>query len=105
MASSGQEQEKDKEADRGVRFNDDKQEIEPSTHLQPTETPSGTRSRPDVPANIQQELRDLSISMQKSNVQAKRMENFQYEPMSLPPSRVCPFSTSSERLSNFPATS
>lgn len=36
----------------------------------------------------QQELRNVCISMQKSRLQAKRLENFSYEPMSLPPSRV-----------------
>ena len=36
----------------------------------------------------EQELRSLSSTLQQSRVQAKRMENFSFEPVSLPPSRV-----------------
>ena len=63
--------------ERGVRFADDEKQ--------------------EVDAEVQQELRDLSISMKKSQVQAKRLENFSFEPVSLPPSRV-QYSTFFDRL-------
>ena len=79
----------EKEPEQGVRFSNINKEIEPDVNLDhPTDTHSNPRARPDVPPQVQQELRDLTISMQTSQLQAKRMANFAYEPMSLPPSRV-----------------
>ena len=65
-------------ADSGVRFSDKNDEIEPDP-----------QDRQDVSPEVQKELRDLSITMQKSRLQSKRMENFAFEPVSLPASRVC----------------
>ena len=76
-------------ADQNVRFSDNNQEIEPSQELHHTITETDGKERQDVPPEIQKELRDLSISMQKSHLQSRRMENFAFEPVSLPTSRVC----------------
>lgn len=78
----------DKESHQGVRFSGVNKEIEPDVNLEPTATGPDSSARSEVPPKVQQELRDLSISMQKCQLQAKRMQNFAYEPMSLPTSRV-----------------
>lgn len=75
-------------AEQGVRFSDKDQEIQPSHSLDETQSGDDPRSRQDVPPEVQKELRDLSISVQKSRLQTKRMENFAFEPVSLPASRV-----------------
>lgn len=63
----------------GVRFSDRNQEIEPPAHA---------RDRDDLSPEAQAELRNLSITLQNSRLHASRMENFAFEPVSLPPSRV-----------------
>ena len=75
-------------ADQGVRFNNETVEIEPSQQLEQTQTEDDPSSRQDVPPEVQKEIRDLSINMQKSRLQSRRMENFAFEPVSLPASRV-----------------
>ena len=74
-----------------VRFSDVNQEIEPEGALQHVTGLTGAgESAPKEPLSPQaeQELRNLSSTLQQSRIQAKRMENFSFEPVSLPPSRV-----------------
>jgi hypothetical protein len=74
-----------------VRFSDVNQEIEPEKAVEGLceLTGSGKDAR-DGPlsASAEEELRNLSSTLQKSRCQARRMENFSFEPVSLPPSRV-----------------
>jgi hypothetical protein len=74
-----------------VRFSDVTQEIEPEEAVRDVAELTGTDKAPnDGPLSPQaeEELRNLSSTLQKSRMQAKRMENFSFEPVSLPPSRV-----------------
>ena len=73
-----------------VRFSDVNQEIEPEEALQhvTTLTGAGEQEKEVLSPEAEQEIRNLSMSLQKSRCQARRMENFAYEPVSLPPSRV-----------------
>ena len=74
-----------------VRFSDVNQEIEPAAALQPVSdlTGAGQDEKEPLSPEAEQELRNLSKTLQQSRCQARRMENFSYEPMSLPASRVC----------------
>ncbi|KAH3909508.1 hypothetical protein HBH56_157450 [Parastagonospora nodorum] len=85
MASPAQEQ------SQSVRFSDVNQEIEPEKAVEPlcdlTGSGKGARDGPMSP-EAEEELRNLSTTLQKSRCQAKRMENFSFEPVSLPPSRA-----------------
>jgi hypothetical protein len=85
MASPVSEQ-----APQSVRFSDINQEIEPEGALQHVTglTGAGETSKEPLSPQAEQELRNLSSTLQQSRVQAKRMENFSFEPVSLPPSRV-----------------
>lgn len=78
------------EAAQTVRFSDVNQEIEPPNSLQHVSDTSGAGKQEKEPlsAEAEQELRNLSMTLQKSRCQAMRMENFSYEPVSLPASRV-----------------
>ncbi|KAF3044079.1 serine/threonine protein kinase [Didymella heteroderae] len=73
-----------------VRFSDVNQEIEPEGALQHVTglTGAGETSKEPLSPQAEQELRNLSSTLQQSRVQAKRMENFSFEPVSLPPSRA-----------------
>lgn len=74
-----------------VRFSDVNEEIEPEGALQHVTGLTGageTASKEPLSPQAEQELRNLSSTLQQSRVQAKRMENFSFEPVSLPPSRV-----------------
>lgn len=73
-----------------VRFSDVNQEIEPDTALQHVSTLTGTGEKREeqLSPEAEKELRNLSMTLQKSRCQARRMENFSYEPVSLPASRV-----------------
>lgn len=81
----------------GVRFAAQNQEIEPETVLQQVESLTGTEGKPREPLGpeAQEELRNLATSLQTSRLQSKRLENFTYEPVSLPASRVSDFATDS----------
>jgi hypothetical protein len=85
MASTAQE------PAQSVRFSDVNQEIEPEVSAEHMADPTGSardaRAEPLSP-QAEEELRSLSASLQKSRCQARRMENFSFEPVSLPPSRV-----------------
>ncbi|KAJ4342645.1 Nitrogen permease reactivator protein [Didymella glomerata] len=73
-----------------VRFSDVNQEIEPEGALRHVTglTGAGETSKEPLSPQAEQELRNLSSTLQQSRVQAKRMENFSFEPVSLPPSRA-----------------
>lgn len=74
----------------GVRFASHNEEIEPERALQHVETLTGAEGRPREPLGpeAQEELRNLASSLQSSRLQSRRLENFTYEPMSLPASRA-----------------
>jgi hypothetical protein len=73
-----------------VRFSDVNQEIEPAAAVQHVSDLAGAGHDVNEPLSpeAEQELRNLSMTLQKSRCQARRLENFSYEPMSLPASRV-----------------
>lgn len=74
-----------------VRFSDVHQEIEPEEAVRDVAELTGTAKAPEdgpLSPHAEEELRNLSSTLQKSRMQAKRMENFSYEPVSLPASRV-----------------
>jgi hypothetical protein len=86
MALPGQDQ------PQSVRFSDVNQEIEPEKAVEIVCDLTGVgRDARDGPLSpeAEEELRNLSSTLQNSRCQAKRMENFSFEPVSLPPSRVC----------------
>jgi hypothetical protein len=77
-----------------VRFTSENETIDPENSLEQVETPTSPpkrESRDDLTEETQEELKNLSITMQKSRLQTKRMEHFAYDPVSLPPSRVSSF--------------
>lgn len=70
-----------------VRFSDDHQVIEPppaANHV-PQE---GDSPEQGLSPQAEEEIRTISKSLQQGRCQARRMENFSFEPMSLPASRV-----------------
>ncbi|KAI9694065.1 MAG: serine/threonine protein kinase [Bathelium mastoideum] len=73
-----------------VRFTSINQEISAESDLQHMETPTGPDHPPtqQLSHEAQVELRNLCGTLQKSKIQATRMEHFTYEPVSLPPSRA-----------------
>jgi hypothetical protein len=81
----------DSDQKHAVRFNSQDDEIDPATSLQHVETLTGSHRPEELTEEAQEELKNLSITLQKSRLQAKRLENFSFEPVSLPPSRVRPF--------------
>jgi len=64
-----------------VRFSDTTEEIAAPANHQIDDVSAG----PYVPPEMATQLRNLSASMQSS-----RLANYNFEPVSLPPSRVCP---------------
>ncbi|KAF2659197.1 Pkinase-domain-containing protein [Lophiostoma macrostomum CBS 122681] len=85
MTSPAQEQ-----PAQGVRFSEVNEEIEPDQALKHVATLTGAGGEPkeELSPEAQEELRNLSITLQKSRCQARRMENFSFEPVSLPASRA-----------------
>jgi hypothetical protein len=72
-----------------VRFSSQDEEIDPVSSLELVKTLTTPSDAPDqLSAEAQQELKNLAMSLQTSRLQTKRMENFSFEPVSLPPSRV-----------------
>jgi hypothetical protein len=74
-----------------VRFTSENETIAPESSLEQIEaltSPPKRVSRNDLTEEAQEELKNLSITLQKSRLQTKRMEHFAYDPVSLPPSRV-----------------
>ena len=80
----------EKQAPQTVRFKSQNDEIEPSSAVQTIEptTSSGDTPREEISPEAEEELRNLSKSLQTARLQAKRLENFAFEPVSLPVSRV-----------------
>ena len=66
----------------GVRFSERNQEIAPVRNA------PGRYVRDDLSPEAQAELRNLSMTLQNSRIQASRMGDFAFEPVSLPASRV-----------------
>ncbi|KAF2201251.1 kinase-like protein [Delitschia confertaspora ATCC 74209] len=96
MASTEKEQ-----LQQTVRFSSVNQEIEPEISLQDVQSPIGVgedRAEQLSPA-AEEEIRNLSMNIQKSRCQARRLENFSFEPMSLPASRA-PSPSSATRVSS-----
>lgn len=72
-----------------VRFSSKLQEIEPTHSLPVAETiPSEDQELGTLSPEVQAELQALSLSTTNSQLQHRRMSNFAFEPVSLPPSRV-----------------
>lgn len=75
-----------------VRFSEVHEEIEPAQAVRDvadlTSSPAEAPQHGPLSPQAEAELRSLSSTLQKSRMQAKRMENFSFEPVSLPPSRV-----------------
>ncbi|KAH8728824.1 hypothetical protein GQ44DRAFT_702041, partial [Phaeosphaeriaceae sp. PMI808] len=81
----------DQEQTQSVRFSDVNQEIEPDKAVDPLFKLTGSGQEVHegpLSPQAEEELRNLSSSLLKSRCQAKRMENFSFEPVSLPPSRA-----------------
>ena len=86
-----------------VRFNPVHQEISPPAQLESEsltsqETPGtpahDAESREDISDEAKQGIRDLAKSLTHSNAMSSaRMNHFVFDPVSLPPSRVCVYST------------
>ncbi|KIW01965.1 hypothetical protein, variant [Verruconis gallopava] len=66
-----------------VRFESQVEEIEPEHSLDQVRTLTGHDGREELSPEARQELRSLAVNMQKT-----RLQNFNYEPVSLPVSRV-----------------
>ncbi|KAF1990754.1 Pkinase-domain-containing protein [Aulographum hederae CBS 113979] len=72
-----------------VRFSSQNEVIEPNENsLQQVETQSRAKERDDLSPEAREELQNLSSTLRQSRLQTKRLENFAYEPVSLPPSRA-----------------
>lgn len=73
-----------------VRFASVNQEIEPAHSLQSLSTlPSNiSASNQEFSSEAQEEIRNLSRSLQSSPLQQRRLNQFAFEPVSLPTSRV-----------------
>jgi len=80
-------------APQGVRFSSGVEEIEP-VKKDITKTDSdGSKSMDNLTSEAKEEIRSLAMTLQKSKLQESRMSNFQFEPVSLPTSRVRSSST------------
>ena len=79
----------DDTAQQAVRFKLEHEQAGHRQSLQPVESLTSTdkREREDLGPEAQEELRNLAVTLQKSQ-QQRRLENFAFEPVSLPPSRV-----------------
>ncbi|EKG10685.1 hypothetical protein MPH_12169 [Macrophomina phaseolina MS6] len=81
----------------GVRFASHNEEIEPEQALQQVETLTRAEGKPreQLGSDAHEELRNLASTLQSSRLQSKRLENFSFEPVSLPASRVSDLATDS----------
>ena len=91
----------------GVRFASGVEEIEPvkKLHDMTKTTDDGSRSMEDLTPEAKEEIRNLAMTLHKSKLQESRMSNFQFEPVSLPSSRVSsasPFMASVCRATSIP---
>lgn len=73
-----------------VRFASVNQEIEPEHSIQSLSTLASniSISNPEFSPEAQEEIRNLSRSLQSSPLQQRRVNHFAFEPVSLPASRV-----------------
>ena len=83
-----------------VRFASVNEEIEPSHSLKSNSQPSNDAPNQLSP-QAEEEIRQLSLSLHKSQIQQQRMSNFAFEPVSVPVSRAhsnesSPYMTSRE---------
>ena len=90
MATTGSE-----ESQQTVRFGTVTQEIDPESSLHHVRelTDAGKECPQPLSPEAQEEIRTLSANLSKCRCQARRLENFSFEPVSLPASRVskpCP---------------
>lgn len=80
----------EQESAQAVRFSSVNQEIEPEEV--PKDVSALDNPEKDGKENLtpeaEAEIRNLACSLQQSRCQARRAQNFTYEPVSLPPSRV-----------------
>jgi hypothetical protein len=76
-----------------VRFASGVDEIEPVKKVHDLTKSNDDRSRSieELSPEVKEEIRNLAVTLQKSKLQESRMSNFQYEPVSLPASRVSSF--------------
>ncbi|KAH7561469.1 kinase-like domain-containing protein [Bipolaris maydis] len=90
-----------------VRFSEVHEEIEPAQAVRDvadlTSSPAEAPQHGPLSPQAEAELRSLSSTLQKSRMQAKRMENFSFEPVSLPPSRAPSPSPASRTISGHSA--
>jgi hypothetical protein len=86
------------EASPTVRFASVNEEIEPDRGLESVSN--------KLTGNNEATLKELSKSLQGTQLQGRRMSHFAFEPVSLPASRVCPHLSSGpesrDRISNCP---
>jgi hypothetical protein len=77
-------------ASQGVRFASGVEEIEPVKKAQDMTKADCDRpkSMEDLTPEAKEEIRSVAMTLQKSKLQESRMSNFQFEPVSLPASRV-----------------
>lgn len=75
----------------GVRFASGVQEIQPVHSIHQMVMPPGqeVKSSEDLTPEAKEEIRNLAMTLQKSKLQESRLSNYAFEPVSLPPSRVC----------------
>ena len=79
-----------------VRFASVNQEYSLQSFITPpSQTPASDQGGPELNADAEEDLRNLSKSLQSSHLQQRRMSNFAFEPVSLPASRVGPSISSS----------
>jgi hypothetical protein len=75
-------------APQGVRFASGVEEIEPVKKDITKTASDGQKSMENLTPEVKEEIRSLAMTLQKSKLQESRMSNFQFEPVSLPASRV-----------------
>ncbi|KAF2396615.1 Pkinase-domain-containing protein [Trichodelitschia bisporula] len=86
-----------------VRFSSVQQEIPPDESMQHAAPSRSEEREEDFPLEAKQEIRSLAMSLQNGRLQNKRMEDFTFEPVSLPVSRVPSGSSSNINLSGAPS--
>lgn len=75
------------QGDHGVRFSSQNQEIEPEADLEPVRSLTGhSGQRENLTPQAEEELRQLKTTLQ-NGLQSKRMEHYNFEPVSLPGSQ------------------
>ena len=80
---------KDKAGSSGVRFVSGVQEISASKNESARKcSAEDSKEIEDISPDAKEDIRNLAMSLQKSKLQESRMHNFQFEPVSLPASRV-----------------